>query len=129
MVGFGEMLRPTLLVHAAEAAARSYRRRRDLPGAVAELLSRPEGQILPTLAREEARLEAERRASAPGYRIGRHLQVLAAYLAECRDAGVTPAAAAPALDEVQPKASGSDSLRRSMNSRRPSSTPASSSGC
>ena len=117
------MLRPVLLARAAEMGARAYRRERDLPGAKPGLLAEGEARILPTLAREEEMLEADRRARAPGYRAVRHLQVLAAYLAECRDAGV-----APGTRRAQPKASVSDSLRRSTKSRRPSAMPSSSAG-
>ena len=117
------MLRPALMARAAEIAARAYRRERDLPGAKPGLLAQSEAGILPALAREEEGLEAQRRARAPGYRAARHLQVLAAYLAECRDAGVVPGGNA-----TQPKASGSAALRRSTNSRRPSATPSSSAG-
>lgn len=117
------MLRPATLARAAEIGARAYRRRRDLPGATPGLLAEPESRIVPTLARAEAALEGQRRARAPGYRAARHLQVLAAYLAECRDARVAPGAGPD-----QPKASGSAAFRRSTKSRRPSATPSSSAG-
>ncbi len=94
--------RPALLARAASAGARSYRRLRDLPGAVHGLLAASEEEILPRLAVAEAEYEAARRAGAAGYRVGRHVQVLAALLAE---AGRLAA---------QPKASGSSALRRAM---------------
>lgn len=78
------MLRPRLLIRAARWGARRYRRRRDLPAAVPGLLGRPETEILPALQRHEAESESMRRAGAPGYRPARHLQLLAALLAETR---------------------------------------------
>ncbi|HUF54991.1 MAG TPA: DUF6477 family protein [Thermohalobaculum sp.] len=120
------MLRPVLMVQAAGVGARHYRRQRDLPAAVPGLLAEPREALLPRLAREEAALEARRREGAAGYRPGRHLQVLAAFLAECRDAGITPAAAArEAAVGPQAKASASRSFRFATKSRRPSSTPGS----
>ncbi len=95
------MERPRLLARAARRAARLYRRARDLPGAVPGLLSREEGEIVARLAAAEARCEAERRAGAAGYRPARHLQILAALLAEAGRARAD-----------QPKASGSSALRR-----------------
>jgi hypothetical protein len=92
------MERPALLARAAKAGARAYLRSRDLPGAVPGLVAQPEARILPRLAEAEARCEAARRAHAPDYRPARHVQILAALLAE------TAAA--------QPKASGSSALRR-----------------
>lgn len=88
------LLRPALMVKAARFAARAYNRRRDLPGAVAGLLARPEAEILPTLRRAEAQHEALRHHGAPAYRPAHHLQVLAALIAECRAAGAPLAGAA-----------------------------------
>jgi hypothetical protein len=76
------MLRPALMVRAARWAARRYRRRRDLPGAIAGLAAGPAERIVPALRRAEAEAEAMRRAGAPGYRPARHLQILAAMIAE-----------------------------------------------
>lgn len=74
--------RPSLLARTARKGARLYRRERDLPGAIPGLLARPDIQILPKLAEVEARCEDERRRGAPEYRPARHVQVLAALLAE-----------------------------------------------
>lgn len=76
------MMRPGLLARTARAGARLYRRERDLPGAIPGLLARPEAQILPRLAEAEARCENERRRGAVEYRPARHVQILAALLAE-----------------------------------------------
>lgn len=78
------MERPLLLVKTARIGARHYRRDRDLPGAIAGLLNRPPDEIIPRLARAEAQCEDDRRAGAAAYRPGRHVQILAALLAESR---------------------------------------------
>lgn len=80
------MRRPRILANTARAGSRMYRRTRDLPGAVPGLLARPEGDILRVLAATEARCEADRQAQSAAYRPARHVQVLAALLAETRDA-------------------------------------------
>ncbi|GMG80856.1 hypothetical protein LNKW23_00680 [Paralimibaculum aggregatum] len=82
----GPMARPKPLARAARSAARSYRRMRDLPGAVPGLAAAPEAEILPRLAAAEARCEIARQARAAGYRPAQHLQILAALLAEARRA-------------------------------------------
>ena len=94
------MSRPKILIRTARMAARLYRRDRDLPGAVPGLLAEAPAQILPRLVEEEERCETARRARAAGYRPARHVQILAALLAETA-AG-------------QVKASGSAALRSAM---------------
>lgn len=74
--------RPRILVRTAEIGARHYRRERDLPGAVPGLLNQPVRTIIPRLIDAEARCEEARRAHSAAYRPGRHVQVLAALLAE-----------------------------------------------
>lgn len=91
------MSRPKLLVQTARIGAKNYRRDRDLPGAVPGLLAQTQEMILPRLAAAEAQCELDRRAKSAAYRPARHVQVLAALLAE------TVAA--------QAKASGSEALR------------------
>ena len=104
MVNFLEetypMSRPKLLVHTARIGAKHYRRERDLPGAIPGLLAQENPQILPRLAEAEAQCERDRRAKSAAYRPGRHVQILAALLAE------TVAA--------QAKASGSEALRSAI---------------
>ncbi len=124
----GAMMRPALMVRAAAIAARHYRRERDLAAAVPGLLAEPERALLPRLAHEEAALETRRRAGRAGYRPGRHLAVLAAFVAECRAAGIDPADAVLAADGAQANASASRSFRSATKSRRPSSTPGSIAG-
>lgn len=78
------MSRPKILVTSAQFGARRYRRARDLPGAIPGLLARADAQILPELVAAEQRCEEERRARSAAYRPGRHVQILAALLAEAR---------------------------------------------
>ena len=79
--------RPKILVHTARIGARHYRRERDLPGAVPGLLNQPVPTIVPRLIEVEARCEEARRAHSAAYRPGRHVQVLAALLAESESSG------------------------------------------
>ncbi len=74
--------RPKILVHTARIGARHYRRERDLPAAVPGLLNQPVRTIVPRLIDVEARCEEERLAHSAAYRPGKHVQVLAALLAE-----------------------------------------------
>lgn len=80
------MERPKLLINCAKIAARRYRRERDLPGAIAGLLARPEKEILPTLIATEQKWEAERQTRSAAYKPSKHVQVLAALLAESQRA-------------------------------------------
>ena len=76
------MSRPRILVQTAKIGARHYRRSRDLPGAVPGLISQPVSSIVPRLMEVEAQCEEDRRAKVSSYRPGKHVQVLAALLAE-----------------------------------------------
>lgn len=76
------LARPAILVRAARAGAALYRRSRDLPQAVAGLHGGSRRSILARLAEGEARCEEERKRRAPGYRPSRHVQILAALMAE-----------------------------------------------
>ena len=76
------MSRPRILVNTAKIGARFYRRSRDLPGAVPGLLEQPISNIVPRLLEAEAKCEEARRAKSAAYRPGKHVQVLAALLAE-----------------------------------------------
>lgn len=78
----GTLLRPALLAKAARYGAAMYRRRRDLNGAVPGLLGRPAREIVARLGDAEAACEKMRLRHAPGYRPGRHVQILSALLAE-----------------------------------------------
>jgi len=87
------LMRPALLALAARRAAAQYRRKRDLPGAVPGLYGQADQVIRARLAKAEALFEEARRERRPGYRPARHVQILAALLAEeaARQAGA-PAA-------------------------------------
>jgi len=76
------MSRPKILVTCAQFGAKRYRRDRDLPGAVPGLLSKADAMIVPELVAAEERCEIDRRTRAAAYRPSRHIQVLAALLAE-----------------------------------------------
>ena len=93
-----DMSRPRLLVTTARYGAKRYRRERDLPGAIAGLLARPRNEIVPRLREAEEICEEERLTQSAAYRPGKHVQILAALLAEAARA-------------AQPKASGSEALR------------------
>lgn len=76
------MSRPRILVTTAQYGAERYRRERDLPGAVPGLLNGAPTQILPRLKEAEEHCEAQRRARSAAYRPAKHVQILAALLAE-----------------------------------------------
>jgi len=129
--------RPQMMAAAAKFCAGRYIRARDLPGAVPGLLAGRPDAILPRLLAAERQCEDERRAGSAAYRPARHLQILAALLAEAsalqqadKKKGATLMAAPkpldgnrlfyaetrssrPALEVCRPqaKASGSDALR------------------
>lgn len=94
------MSRPKILVTTAHYGAQRYRRQRDLPGAIPGLLARPEDQIIPRLTEAEETCEMLRRERSAAYRPARHVQILAALLAE--------------QASCQPKASASEALRSAM---------------
>jgi len=121
--------RPRVLIRAARFAAGLYRRGRDLPGAVPGLLAQPRSQILPRLIAVEDLCERSRRAGSALYRPSRHVQVLAALLAEARAAmPETAGVGEGTVARDQPKASGSTALRSTMNAFSASSIPGSRSG-
>lgn len=89
------LFRPKLLIETAKIGARLYRRERDLGAALPAGAGGGQPRLVARLIESEEQCEALRRARSPAYRPGRHVQVLAALIAE---AGQT-------------KASGSDALR------------------
>lgn len=93
------LIRPRLVIEAARAGAAGYRRGRDLAGLLADGC-RSRDAIVARLAEVEQGCESLRRSRSPAYRPVRHVQVLAALLAEA--AG------------DQAKASGSEALRSAM---------------
>src|SRR5690625_1135903 len=74
--------RPQVMAAAARFCAARYVRARDLPGAIPGLLAARADAILPRLLAAEHQCEEERRAGSAAYRPARHLQILAALLAE-----------------------------------------------
>jgi hypothetical protein len=79
-----DLRRPRLLIRAARAGLRDYRRDRDLRrligagGGIA-----PEAAIAALMAAEE-RVEAARQMGATGYSLTRHIDLLIALMAELR---------------------------------------------
>lgn len=110
------LIRPALLIEAARIGARRYHRFRDLPGALPGALpgtlsglgAKPREQIVGRLLEAECDWELLRRCLAPAYRPAKHVQVLAAYLAEA--ATIPP----DNLRRCQTKASGSAALRSAI---------------
>ena len=77
-----DLRRPRLLINAARCAIADYRRDRDLRRLIDANL--PPHRALPRLMDEEQRLEDTRRAGDARYSVGRHIEVLAALIAETR---------------------------------------------
>lgn len=101
--------RPRLLVRAARFTLDDYRRERDLPRLLPSAgLAAPGRAVAPLLAAEAA-CEAARAAQAATYSAARHVELLAALMAEAR---LAAAPAGPAALPLQPKASGIAALRR-----------------
>ena len=94
----GTLVRPRILIETARIGARLYRRKRDLAAALPGTSGLGARQILARLRAAEAECERLRRAGSPAWRPSRHVQVLAALLAEA----------------AQAKASGSAALRSAM---------------
>lgn len=76
------VMRPAILVRAARFGAGIYKRQRDLPMAVSGLYGRPAREIVARLHEAEAQCEEERLRHSAAYRPARHLQILAALIAE-----------------------------------------------
>ena len=72
--------RPRLLIRAARFGLEDYRRDRDLSRLLQD--SDSSETILPTLLAEEARLEHSRKTGDLTYPVVRHIEVLAALMAE-----------------------------------------------
>ncbi|MGF1446429.1 MAG: DUF6477 family protein [Pikeienuella sp.] len=113
------LCRPALLARAARRAAAGYQRARDLPAALPGLFGQAGPRIVEKLREAEARCETDRREGSVGYKPSRHVQILAALLAETQAHRPSP------QPRDQPKASGSSALRRATKSRSASSTPGS----
>jgi Family of unknown function (DUF6477) len=78
----GALRRPKILIRAARAGVRDYRRERDLK----RLLRTPKAPqvAIGSLLAEEGRLEATRTSGEATYDLRRHVAVLTAILAEAR---------------------------------------------
>ncbi len=76
--------RPRILVRAARAGLRDYRRDRDLKRLLRTAKSATGRRPLSTLLEEEDRLEGIRSRGDANYSIQRHVAVLTALLAEAR---------------------------------------------
>lgn len=108
--------RPALMVEAANFCAARYERERDLPGAVPGLLGRRTDTILSRLLAAEHQCEEERRARSAAYRPARHLQILAALLAEAGALHAQPENSEGAAFMAAPNA-----RKSRMKTRRPAS--------
>ena len=93
------LIRPKLLIETARIGARLYRRKHDLAGAVPGLSMGPRGRIVSRLRDAEWDCEELRRERSPAYRSGKHVQILAALIAEADQ------------EARQTRASGSEALR------------------
>ena len=80
--------RPKILMQAARMAAASYNRRRDLTRLIGAHARGSDSAILDQLTFEEAELDQQRRDGDADYRVLRHVDMLAALLAELRPSRV-----------------------------------------
>ncbi len=76
--------RPKILIRAARAGVRDYRRERDLKRLLRSPRSSAPQAAIGTLLAEEGRLEATRTSGEATYNLQRHIAVLTAILAEAR---------------------------------------------
>ncbi|MCR8547230.1 DUF6477 family protein [Salipiger sp. P9] len=76
--------RPRLLIRAARIGADDYRRDTHLSRVLGLTAPQRSGPAILKLMEIEATLEARRRAADGGYSIARHVEVLAAMMAEAR---------------------------------------------
>ncbi|WP_353472520.1 DUF6477 family protein [Salipiger sp. H15] len=80
----GALRRPSLLVRAARFGAAEYRRETQLGRIVGTPFPARSGAALMRLLEIEAEIDAGRRRRAAGYSPARHVEVLAAIIAEAR---------------------------------------------
>jgi hypothetical protein len=76
--------RPSLLVRAARFGLPDYRRDRDLTRLIGPANGEGGPALLPALLEAESQMEAQRREGDLGYSIARHIELLAALMAEVR---------------------------------------------
>lgn len=79
-----ERRRPRLLVRAARLGLSDYRRERDLSRLMRGRSRTPDEEVLPALMEAEQQMEARRRGGDLSYSIARHVELLAALMAEVR---------------------------------------------
>ena len=80
-----QLTRPDLLTRAARFATDDYRRDRDLPRLTGRSEVAGPAQALVELLEVERAMEEARRSHDAAYTFARHIQVLAAVMAEARD--------------------------------------------
>ncbi|MCC6305842.1 MAG: hypothetical protein IT545_11685 [Rhodobacteraceae bacterium] len=107
----GALHRPRLLVRAARFALDDYRRDRDLARLLPAAGLPSPARAVALLLDAEAACEAARSAASATYSAARHVDLLAALMAEARLAAAPAAAASPPAS-AQAKASGIAALRR-----------------
>lgn len=76
--------RPRIMIRAARAGVRDYRRERDLKRILRSTAPAAAQKALNTLVREERRLESIRVSGEATYSLQRHVAVLTAIIAEAR---------------------------------------------
>lgn len=76
--------RPPMLVRAARFGATDYSRERDLRRLLGTHVPPAPEQAITRLLRQEARIEETRRSGAVSYSAARHVELLAAVMAEAR---------------------------------------------
>lgn len=79
-----ERRRPRLLVRAARLGLSDYRRERDLARLMGGRSRAPDAEVLPALLEAEQQMETRRRGGDLSYSIARHVEILAALMAEVR---------------------------------------------
>ncbi|MDH3666774.1 MAG: DUF6477 family protein [Paracoccaceae bacterium] len=80
------LFRPKSLIRTARIGARLYRRERDLAAALPGRVVQAASAIIAQLQFAEQQCESLRRGRSPAYKPARHVQVLAALLAESKQA-------------------------------------------
>lgn len=78
----GPLIRPMTLIRTAQIGAQLYRRERDLAAALPGVAKAAAAAIVGQLQLAERNCETLRRDGSPAYKPTRHVQVLAALLAE-----------------------------------------------
>lgn len=88
----GPLIRPQTLIRTARIGAGLYRRERDLAAALPGVAQAAAWVIIARLQAAERQCEGLRRGHSPAYKPTRHVQVLAALLAETGGVSAQPSA-------------------------------------